>query len=185
MIPVTELRKGVTFEMGGAPYKVLEYHHIKIGRGGATIRISVRNLVTGFQEEKTFNNGASVSPINTVKRRLQYLYSGDDAVFMDPKTYEQVEISRETLASDLNFLKEGQQIDVLFWDERPLGVELPPNVTLTVAEADPGVKGNSASNFYKPAKLENGLQLKVPLFINKGDKVRVDTRTGEYVERAN
>lgn len=184
MIPVTDLRKGVTFEMDGAPYKVLEYHHIKVGRGGATIRVSVRNLATGSQEEKTFNNGASVEPINTIKRRLQYLYEADDAVFMDPKTYEQVEIAKDALANELSFLKEGQQVDVSFWDEKPLGVELPPNVTLAVTEADPGVKGNSTSNFYKPAKLENGLQVKVPLFVKVGDRVRVDTRTGAYVERA-
>lgn len=184
MIPVTELRKGVTFEFGGAPYKVLEYHHIKVGRGGATIRVSVRNLISGGTEEKTFNNGASVKPINTVKRRLQYLYQADNAVFMDPKTYEQVEIEKEALEQELSYLKEGQEVDVLFWEDKPLGIELPPNVTLTVAEADPGVKGNSASNFYKPAKLENGLQVKVPLFIKVGDKVRIDTRTGVYVERA-
>lgn len=184
MIPVTDLRKGVTFEMDGEPYKVLEYHHIKIGRGGATIRVTLRNLATGSQEEKTFNNGASVEPINAIKRRLQYLYEGDNAVFMDPKTYEQVEIEKEAIEQELSFLKEGQQVDVLFWDEKPLGIELPPNVTLTITETDPGVKGNSASNFYKPAKLENGLQVKVPLFIKVGDKVRVDTRTGQYVERA-
>ncbi|TSC89407.1 MAG: elongation factor P [Microgenomates group bacterium Gr01-1014_5] len=184
MIPVTELRKGVTFEFGGSPYKVLEYHHIKVGRGGATIRVSVRNLVNGGTEEKTFNNGASVKSINTVKRRLQYLYEAENAVFMDPKTFEQVEIGKTAINQELVYLKEGQQTDVLFWEERALGIELPPNVTLTVTEADPGVKGNSASNFYKPAKLENGLQVKVPLFIKVGEKVRVDTRTGQYVERA-
>ena len=184
MIPVTELRRGVTFEFGGSPYKVLEYHHIKVGRGGATIRVSVRNLVNGGTEEKTFNNGASVKSINTVKRRLQYLYEAENAVFMDPKTFEQVEIGKTAISQELVYLKEGQQTDVLFWDERALGIELPPNVTLTVTEADPGVKGNSASNFYKPAKLENGLQVKVPLFIKVGEKVRVDTRTREYVERA-
>src|SRR3989344_458691 len=185
MIPVTELRRGVTFEFGGSPYKVLEYHHIKVGRGGATIRVSVRNLINGGTEEKTFNNGASVKSINTVKRRLQYLYEAENAVFMDPKTFEQVEIGKTAISQELIYLNEGQQTDVLFWEERALGIELPPNVTLTVTEADPGVKGNSASNFYKPAKLENGLQVKVPLFIKVGDKVRVDTRTGEYVERAN
>lgn len=184
MIPVTDLKKGVTFEMDGAPYKVVEYNHIKMGRGGATIRVSLRNLASGGVEEKTFNNGATVSPINTIKRKLQYLYEADNAVFMDPKTYEQVEIEKKTLGSDLGYLKEGQQVDVLFWDEKPLGIELPPNVTLAIAETDPGVKGNSASNFYKSAKLENGLMVKVPLFIKVGEKVRVDTRTGQYVERA-
>lgn len=184
MIPVTDLRKGTTFEQGNQPFKVLEYNHIKMGRGGATIRVSVRNLQSGTVEEKTYNNGASVFSINTVKRRLQYLYGADNAVFMDPKTYEQIEISRDVLGREMAFLKEGENVDVLFWEDKALGIELAPKVTLTVVEADPGIKGNSASNFYKPAKLENGLTVKVPLFIKVGDEVRVDTRTGEYVERA-
>lgn len=192
MIPVTDLRKGVTFEINGAPYIVLEYSHVKMGRGGATIRVTTRNLVSGAVEEKTFNNGASVEPVHTTKRKLQYLYSGDTASFMDTQTYEQIEIDKKVLGSDLNYLKEGQTVDVLFWsfdgaqdkDDKPLGVELPPNLTLAVTQCDPGVRGNSATNIYKPATLENGLQVKVPLFIKVGDKIRVDTRTGQYVERA-
>lgn len=184
MIPVTELRKGTTYEQNGVPYIVIEYHHIKMGRGGAVIRITTRNLETGAVEEKTFNNGGSVSPINTRKRKLQYLYSTDSAMFMDPLNFEQVEVSLKVLGTDVAYLKEGQAVDVLFWDERPLGVELPPNIILIVSEADPGVKGNSATNLYKPATLENGLQVKVPLFIKVGDRIRVDTRTGQYVERA-
>jgi len=184
MIPVTELRRGVTFEFGGSPYKVLEYHHIKVGRGGATIRVSVRNLVNGGTEEKTFNNGASVKSINTVKRRLQYLYEAENAVFMDPKNYEQIEIASSVIKDELPFIKEGENAAVLFWEEKPLSIEIQPKITLTVSETPPGVKGNSATNIYKPAILENGLQVKVPLFVNKGEKIVVDTRTGEYVERA-
>lgn len=183
MIPVTDLRKGATFEINGIPYIVLEYNHIKMGRGGATIRITTRNLESGAVEEKTFNNGGNVSGISTRKRKLQYLYSADTAAFMDPHTYEQIELPLKVLGTDVAYLKEGQAVDVLFWDDRPMGIELPPNVTLTVTECDPGVKGNSASNFYKPATFENGLTSKVPLFIKVGDKVRVDTRTGTYVER--
>lgn len=193
MIPVTDLRKGTTFQIDGKPYKVLEYNHIKIGRGGATIRVTVRNLQSGAVEEKTYNNGASVEPISTTKRSLQYLYEADNAVFMDPKTYEQIEVSIDVVGKELAFLKEGENTEVMFWsfggaqdkEDIPLGVELAPKITLAVVEADPGVKGNSASNFYKQAKLENGLQIKVPLFIKNGDKIRVDTRTGEYIERAN
>lgn len=192
MIPVTELRKGVTFEIEGAPYQVIEYHHVKMGRGGATIRVAVRNLQDGGVEVKTFNSGASVEPITTVKRKLQYLYSDPESgVFMDPGTYEQIEIPREILGSSINFLREGQTIDVLFWSldgtrdkDEALGIELPPNVVLAVTEADPGVKGNSAANIYKQVKLENGLTVKAPLFIKVGDKIRVDTRTSQYVERA-
>ena len=191
MIPVTDLRKGATFEINGVPYIVLEYNHIKMGRGGATIRITTRNLESGAVEEKTFNNGGTVSGISTRKRKLQYLYSADSAAFMDPQSFEQIEIPLKVLGTDIQYLKEGSTADVLFWsfgdaqdkDDRPLGVDLPPNVTLTVKECDPGVKGNSASNFYKPATLENGLNVKVPLFIKAGDKIRVDTRTTMYVER--
>lgn len=182
---VTELRAGMTFQIDGAPYVVLKYTHTKLGRGGATIRISARNLKTGTIEEKTFNSGASVEATSTQKRKLQYLYQDtDNAVFMDPKTYEQVEVDKKVLGEQTAFLKEGQEVDVLFWEDTPLSVELPPKVTLQVTEAAPGVKGDSATNVYKPATLENNLQIKVPLFVKTGDKVVVDTRTSEYVERA-
>lgn len=185
MIPVTDLRKGTTFQVEGQPYKVLEYNHIKMGRGGATIRVSVRNLLSGSAKVKTFNSGAAVEPITTIKRRLQYLYQdGTGAVFMDPKTYDQVEIDKGSVEQELKFLKEGQETDVLFWDDRALGVDLPPNIVLLVTEADPGVRGNSAANFYKQVRLENGLMIKAPLFIKVGDRIRVDTRSLEYVERA-
>lgn len=188
MFSATELRAGRTFQIDGTPYRVLKYEHIKMGRGGATVRISARNLRTGGVEEKAFNTGVTVEEVTTAKRRLQYLYQDEDnAVFADPKTYEQAEISKSVLSDQLPFLKEGQEVDILFWlpggREEPLGVDLPPKVALSVMETAPGVKGNSATNIYKPAMLENGLAVKVPLFIKAGDKVRVDTRTGEYVER--
>lgn len=185
MIPVTDLRKGITFKIDEAPYKVIEYAHVKMGRGGATIRVHVRNLLTGSVEIKTFNSGSSVEPITTIKRNLQYLYQdGANAVFMDPRTFDQIEVAKKTVELELKFLKEGQSADVSFWEGRALGIDLPPNIVLTVIEADPGVKGNSATNIYKQVKLENGLIARAPLFINPGDKIRVDTRTGEYVERA-
>lgn len=189
MFSATELRAGKTFQIEGAPYQVLKYEHIKMGRGGATVRISARNLRTGGVEEKTFSTSQSVEEISTIKRKLQFLYrDGANIVFMDPKTFEQVGIDKRVLADQTPFLKEGQEADILFWlyegKEEPLGVDLPPKVTLAVAETAPGVRGNSATNIYKPATLENGLAVKVPLFIKTGDKVRVDTRTGEYVERA-
>ncbi|MBI4033269.1 MAG: elongation factor P [Candidatus Blackburnbacteria bacterium] len=189
MIPVTELRAGATFEISGTPYQVTKYEHVKVGRGNATIRITARNLKTGGSEQMSFNSGATVEPILTTKRQLQYLYSAahhaDSAnvVFMDPKTYEQVEVGKRVLGDAVLFLQEGQSVNVLFWDDNALSVDIPPSVVLTVAETGPGVKGNSATNIYKPATLENGLTVKVPLFINTGDKVKVDTRTGEYVER--
>lgn len=185
MISVTDLKNGKTFLSDNDPYVVLKYSHIKMGRGNAIIRVTVRNLRSGAIAEKTFTSGSVVEPVITIKKRLQYLYGdGKNAFFMDPQNYEQVEVDKKILGNQIAFLKEGQNVDILFWEDEPLGVDLPPKVTLAVDDTAPGVKGNSATNVYKPATLENGLQVKVPLFIKAGDKIRVDTRTGEYVERA-
>ncbi len=185
MVNSTDLRAGVTFLHDGKPYQVLKYNLIKMGRGGATVKVLVRNLETGATVEKAFSSNVSVEEVQTLKSRLQYLYKdGVNLVFMDPKNYEQVEIPAKVLGEQIHFIKEGDNIDVLFWGDKPLSVDLAPNVVLTVSETDPGVKGNSATNIYKSAILENGLKVRVPLFINIGDKVKVDTRTGEYVERA-
>jgi len=184
MISATELKNGIAFLSYGKPYQVIKYSLIKIGRGGAVVKLTVRNLESGAIEEKSLSSNVSVDDVNTYKKRLQYLYiSGDSLVFMDPKTYEQAEIPASVIGKAASFLKEGETVDVLFWDEKPLSVELSPKVELKVIECDPGVKGNSATNIYKPATLENGLNLKVPLFIKVGDKIRVDTRTGDYLER--
>ena len=186
MISATELKNGTTFLLDGNAYKVIKYQHQKIGRGGANVKLSVRNLETGSFEEKTMSSNSKVEDISTTKKPLQFLYKdGVDASFMDSKTYEQIQIPVKTIKDQLSYIREGEVADVLFWGQKPLAVEIAPKVTLTVANTDPGVKGNSATNVYKPAKLENGLEVKVPLFIKNGDKVRVDTRTGEYVERVN
>ena len=185
MINSTDLKNGTTFLSDEKPYKVIKYSHIKIARGGATVRVTARNLETGSVEDKTYSSNVKVEDISTIKKRLQFLYiDGDDVVFMDPKSYEQVEISTSVVKNELPFIKEGESVDVLFWEEKALSVDIPPKVEMEVVDTAPGVKGNSASNVYKPAKLENGLTLKVPLFIENGDIIRVDTRTTEYVERA-
>lgn len=184
VLAATDLKNGTTFLLNNTPYKVEKYRHQKIGRGGANVKLTVRNLKTGEQQEKTFNSSHKVENIVTLKKPLQFLYSDQSvATFMDPDTYEQVEIPVNVLGDDLMYIKEGEEVDVLFWDDKALSVDIPPKVTLIVKSTDPGVKGNSATNIYKSAELENGLSLKVPLFINEGDKVRVDTRSGEYVER--
>ncbi|MBI4029188.1 MAG: elongation factor P [Candidatus Blackburnbacteria bacterium] len=190
MINSTDLRAGTTFLSDGQPYQVLKYTFVKMGRGSATVKVKARNLISGSTVDKSYTSNNVVEDVQTNKRRLQYLYKdpstdSGQAYFMDPKDYDQVTISVKTLGDQVAFLKEGGEVDVLFWDERALSLDLPPKVILTVTEADPGVKGNSASNIYKSAVLENGLQVKVPLFINKGEKIVVDTRTGEYIERAN
>jgi elongation factor P len=189
MIAATNLKNGTTFLLNSAPYKVIKYSLIKMGRGGATVRVAAKNLITGTVEEKTFSSNLKVDEVVTQKKKLQYLYQdGVSAVFADPATFEQTEIPVSTIKEELPFIKEGDVADILFWDEagvqRPLSIDIPPKATLEVLVTDPGVKGNSATNVYKPAKLENGLEVKVPLFISTGDKIRVDTRTGEYVERA-
>lgn len=185
MISATELKNGIAFLHYGKPYQVIKYSLIKMGRGGAVVKVTARNLETGSIEEKSFSSNVAVDDVSTSKKRLQYLFKDASSVtFMDPKTFEQVEIPLSVLGDDVLYLKEGEGVEVLFWEEKPLSVVLSPNVALTVSECDPGVKGNSASNIYKPAVLENGLKLKVPLFIKVGDKIRVDTRTGDYLERA-
>jgi elongation factor P len=185
MVNATDLKPGVTFLHNGQPFRVIKYSLIKMGRGGATVKINVRNLETGAVNELGFSSNVKVESVSTIKRNLQYLYNdGTTATFMDPKSYDQIEIPVKVLESELNFIKEGEIVDVLFWGERALSVDIAPKVTLEVTQTDPGVKGNSVSNLYKPATLENGLETKVPLFIKIGDKIRIDTRSGDYVERA-
>lgn len=186
MITATDLKNGTTFLSDGKPFKVVKYTHTKMGRGGATVRVSARNLETGDLSEKSFDAGNKVDEITTSKKRMQYLYNdGENASFMDPGNYNQIEVDLKVLGDTISFIKEGSEVDVLFWEDRALSIDIAPKVVLEVTDTDPGVKGNSASNVYKSAVLENGLQVKVPLFIKIGDKVRVDTRTSEYIERAN
>jgi elongation factor P len=184
MIEATDLKNGKTFLYNDRPFKVVRYSFQKIGRGGATVKLSAKDLISGALEEMSFSSNVKFDEVNLRKRSLQYLYKdGSSAYFMDPTTYDQIEMDLSILGDDIKFLKEGGSAGILFWDEKPLSVELPPKMVFKVKEASPGIKGNSASNMYKPAKLENGIELKVPLFIKVGDKIRVDTRNGQYVER--
>ena len=184
MIPVTDLRAGRVFKDSQGVWEVIEYKHIKVGRGGATIRVKAKNLKSGTSLEKTFNSGQRVEDVEVAKKKGQYLYSdAQNAVFMDPATFEQFGLAKQVLAGKEGFLKEGETYDLAVVDDQVISVEFPKLVVLTVAETGPGVKGDTVSNVYKDATLENGLKIKVPLFINVGDKVRVDTRSGEYVER--
>jgi len=185
MINATDLKNGTTFLANGKPYKVIKYSHIKVGRGGAIVRVNVRNLETGGVEEKTFSSNVKVDNVDTQKKKLQFLYKDSvNAVFMDPKNYEQTEVPQDVITDELPYIKEGEEAVLLFWDDRVLSIEIPPKVKLKIAETAPGVKGNSASNMYKSAVLENGVSLKVPLFVEEGEEIVVDTRNGEYVERA-
>lgn len=185
MINSTDLKNGTTFLRNNKPYKVVEYSLIKMGRGGATVKLRVRNMEDGSMEPVSMSSNVKVDEVVTTKRRLQYLFADKTtATFMDPNSFEQVEIPLGVIENEIHFMKEGDNVDVLFWNDRALSVDIAPKVVLKVIETDPGVKGNTVSNLYKPAKLENGLTVRVPLFINAGEKIRVDTRTSSYIERA-
>lgn len=185
MIVVTELRAGTIFEENGNLLQVFSYEHIKIGRGSANIKVKVKNLRTGATTEKSFINGAKVNDVVVLKRDLQYLYKDlDNAYFMNSQTFEQVEIPLKLMGDDAYYLKEGDSFNISFLDKEALSVNLPPKMVFEVSETALGVKGNSATNVFKDAVLENGLRVKVPLFIKTGDKVRIDTRTGAYTQKA-
>ena len=185
MISVTELRAGRTFKENDQLYLVLKYEHTKMGRGTASIKVKVKNLKTGSVTERSFISGARVEEASTFKRKLQFLYQDQSGFyFMDPKNFEQVEIPVSLLKEQKDFLKEEILVDVLFIEGEPVSVELAPKMKFEVKETGPGVRGDSATNIFKPATLENGFKIKVPLFVEKGEEIWVDTRSGEYVERA-
>jgi elongation factor P len=184
MIDVNELRKGVTFTMDGELYKVLEYQHHKPGRGKATIRTTLRNLRTGSTIQKNFISGDRVDDIRIERRGVQYLYTdGDLYYFMDTETYDQTPLSAAVLGGQDIYLKEGMELMLSTHEGEPLDIELPTTVEMKVVEAEPAVAGNTATGALKKVTLETGLEVQVPLFIEMGDTIRVDTRTGEYVTR--
>lgn len=185
MISVTDLRPGVAYEEDGNIYKVLSYEHIKLGRGSASIKIKVKNLRSGSVTDKSFINGAKVKEANLLKKKYQYLYKdSSDAYLMDERTYEQIQVPLSTLGDDGLYLKDGMQVSLLIYGDETLALELSPKMEFTIAETGPDLRGNSATNIFKEAILDNGLKVKVPLFSKVGDKVIIDTRTGEYSERA-
>lgn len=183
MISVTDLRSGVVFKDQGQLLQVLSYEHIKMGRGSATIKVKIRNIKTGAITEKGFMSGAKVDNVAISRKELQFLYKDDEsAYFMDSKTFEQIEVPLSKLSSH-NYLKEGQNFSISFFEDEPLELVLPPKMDLKVIETGPSIRGNSATNIYKDAILENGVKTKVPLFIQTNDVVRIDTRTGSYSEK--
>ncbi|MBI2074878.1 MAG: elongation factor P [Candidatus Levybacteria bacterium] len=183
MISVNELRSGTFYTDQGQIFQVLSFEHIKMGRGSANIKVKVQNVRTGSITDKSFINNAKVEDINIRKRPMQFLYKDSEiANFMDPQTFEQVEIPLKVLIG-YEFLKEGETFTVSFYADEPLALLLPPKMELKVADTGPSLRGNSATNIYKDAILENGVKTKVPLFIEAGDKIKVDTRTGTYTEK--
>ncbi len=180
----SDLRKGLTIEVDGNIYRVVDFLHVKPGKGQAFVRTKLKNVETGAVIEKTFKIGVEINIVSVEEKEAQYLYNdGANYYFMDLETYEQYSLPKEKLEEELLYLKEGINVNILLSEKGPIGIELPNFVELEVVETDPGVRGDTASGGSKPAKLETGLVIQVPLFINEGDKVKVDTRTGKYIER--
>ncbi|MEX0788819.1 MAG: elongation factor P [Anaerolineales bacterium] len=184
MIDVNDLRKGVTFERDGSLFKVLEYSHNKPGRGNATIRTRVRDLRTGAVLEKTFSSGDRVQDVRLDYHDAQFLYhDGDLFHFMESQTFDQPVIQAAMLGDSAQYLKEGMEVKLTFFGPEPLEIELPASVDLAVVQADVGVKGDTATGATKLVTTQTGLKVQVPLFVNQGDTIRVDTRSGEYLTR--
>ncbi|NLG53315.1 MAG: elongation factor P [Clostridiales bacterium] len=185
MISAGEFRNGITFDMDGQVLQVVEFQHVKPGKGAAFVRTKLRNVITGAVTERTFNPTEKFPPAYVERREMEYLYcDGELYHFMDVETYEQLPLNAEKLTDSFKFVKENMIVKVLSYKGSVFGVEPPNFVDLEVTEAEPGVKGDTATNVMKPAIVETGAEVKVPLFINIGDRIRIDTRTGEYLERA-
>ncbi|BAB06518.1 elongation factor P [Halalkalibacterium halodurans] len=185
MISVNDFKTGLTIEVDNGIWQVMEFQHVKPGKGAAFVRSKLRNLRTGAVQEKTFRAGEKVSKAHIENRRMQYLYaSGDVHTFMDNETFEQLELSTAQIEHELKFLKENMEVHVISYQGETLGVEVPNTVELTVTETEPGIKGDTASGGTKPATLETGLTVQVPFFVNEGDVLVIDTRSGDYVSRA-
>jgi elongation factor P len=186
VISTNQFKNGTHIEVDGTIYRILEFQHVKPGKGGAFVRTKLRRTSDGGVVDKTFRAGEKFRPVRTETRKMQYLYdSGGSAVFMDTQSYEQTEIPAETLGEEMRWVLPNDTVDLLLVDERPTGVQVPSAVDMAVTQTDPGLKGDTASGGgTKPATLESGVTVQVPLFVNEGDRVRVDTRSGEYVSRA-
>jgi elongation factor P len=184
MIDVNDLRKGVTFELDGQLFKVLEYNHHKPGRGNATIRVKARNLKTGSNIEKTFQSGERVPEANLDFHNVQFLYSdGDYFHFMDNETYDQPAIATSVIGDLAGYLKEGTECKLTFYKNEPIDIEVPLTIDLKVVTAEVAVRGDTATGVTKKVKVETGIEVQVPNFVKEGNVIRIDTRSGEYVTR--
>jgi elongation factor P len=184
MISVNDFKTGLTIEVDGGIWRVLDFQHVKPGKGAAFVRSKLRNLRTGAIQEKTFRAGEKVAKAQIDNRRMQYLYaSGDQHVFMDNESYEQIELPENSIEYELKFLKENMEVSIMMYQGETLGVELPNTVLLEVTETEPGIKGDTASGGTKPATVETGLVVQVPFFVNQGDHLIINTTDSSYVSR--
>ena len=184
MISVNDFKTGLTIEVDNGIWQVIDFQHVKPGKGAAFVRSKLRNLRTGAVQEKTFRAGEKVAKAHIENRKMQYLYaSGDQHVFMDNETYDQIELPSAQIERELKFLKENMEVYIMTYQTETIGVELPNTVTLEVTETEPGIKGDTASGGTKPATVETGLVVQVPFFVNQGDKLVINTTDGSYVSR--
>lgn len=185
MVSAGEFRNGTTFEMDGSVYSIVEFQHVKPGKGSPFVRAKIKNVMTGNVVERTFNPNEKFESAFIERKNMQYLYcDGDLYYFMDMETYEQIPINKRVLSDNFRFVKENMECRVLSYKGKVFGVEPPLFVELEVTQTDPGFRGDTATNVTKPAVLETGAEIRIPLFIDQGEKIRIDTRTGEYLERA-
>ncbi len=185
MIVAGDFRNGVTFEMDGQVFQIIEFQHVKPGKGAAFVRTKIKNVISGGVVERTFNPSDKFEKAQITRRDMEYLYNdGDLAHFMDTETYEQLPINLSKIGDALQFVKENTVCKILSYKDNVFGIEPPMFVELEITDTEPGFKGDTATGATKPATVETGAQVKVPLFINIGDRIRIDTRTGEYLERA-
>jgi len=185
-VDTSQFRNGLKIELDGEPFVMTYFQHVKPGKGGAFVRTKVKNLKSGRVLDRTFRSGEKIDEADVEEKTMQYLYAdGDSLVFMDNQTYDQLPFSRETVGDDIQFLKENLEVQVVFWRGQPITLDLPQFIEAVITQTDPGMKGDTASGATKPATLETGATINVPLFIKEGETVRVDTRSCEYIERVN
>jgi elongation factor P len=185
VVSTNQFKNGMHIELDGSAWRIVEFQHVKPGKGGAFVRTKVKSIDTGAVVDRTFRAGEKFSRVHTEVKSVQYLYdSGDDVVFMDEQSYEQITLPRASVAEALDFVAPSSSVQLLTVDGRPAGVQMPGSVELKVTETEPGVKGDTVSNVTKPAKLETGAVVQVPLFVNTGDTIKVDPRERRYISRA-
>jgi elongation factor P len=184
-VNTNQFKNGMHIQLDGGVWRIVGFQHVKPGKGGAFVRTKVKNLETGAVVDRTFRAGEKFTRVHTETKNVQYLYdSGDDVVFMDEESYEQITLPRDTVAEELEFLQPSSTVPMLTVDGRPAGIQLPASLEVGVAETEPGVKGDTVSNVTKPATLETGAVVQVPLFVNPGDRIKVDPRERRYISRA-
>jgi elongation factor P len=185
VVNTNQFRNGMHIQLDGGVWRIVEFQHVKPGKGGAFVRTKVKNLDSGAVVDRTFRAGEKFPRVHTEVKNMQFLYeSGDEVVFMDQETYEQTTVARSSVADTIDYMAPSSEVQMLTVDGQPAGVQLPASVELTVSETEPGVRGDTVSNVTKPARLETGATVQVPLFVNTGDRIKVDPREGRYISRA-